>query len=175
MDVRGLSLKDIRRGILSKSSILKLTEILWEDYEKFINRDLSNYEIVYLQLDAVQESIRKYYLGKEAILVAWGITIEGFKVLLHIALGNRENYIFCKSFLEDMLKRGLNVPLAVTSDGSAGLIKAIDEVFPHSLRIRCWVHKMRNLSCKVSEYVWEKAKGGLRDLLINIRIYILLW
>jgi transposase-like protein len=176
MYVRGLSLKDIEEAfyqatgenILSKSSILKLTEILWEDYEKFISRDLSNYEIVYLQLDAVQESIRRYYQGKEAILVAWGITIEGRKVLLHMALGNRESYIFCKSFLEDMLNRGLNVPLAVTSDGSPGLIKAIDEVFPHSLRIRCWVHKMRNLSCKVPEYVWEKIKPqiiAIRDAL----------
>lgn len=45
-------------------------------------------------------------------------------------LGNRESYIFCKSFLEDMLKRGLNIPLSITTDGSPKLIKAVDEVFP---------------------------------------------
>jgi transposase-like protein len=167
MYVRGLSLEDIEQAfyqatgenILSKSSILKLTEVLWDDYEKFISRDLSNYEIIYLQLDGVQESIRRYYQGKESILVAWGITIDGHKILLHVALGDRENYVFCRSFLEDMRKRGLNVPLAVTSDGSPGLIKAIDEVFPKSLKIRCWVHKMRNLSTKVPEYIWEKDKA----------------
>ena len=83
-------------------------------------------------------------------------------------LGNRESYIFCKSFLEDMLKRRLNIPLSITTDGSPKLIKAIDEVFPQSLRIRCWVHKMNNLSCKVPRYVWEKIKReiiAIRDAL----------
>jgi putative transposase len=39
----------------------------------------------------------------------------------------------------------------VASDGAPGLIRAIEEVFPQSLRQRCLAHKLRNLQSKVPE------------------------
>lgn len=134
---RGLSLQDIEDALytatgdrlLSKSSIEKLTNILWEEYENFINRELSGYDIVYLIIDGIYESIRDYIKGDQAILVAYGITIEGKKVLLHMELGDKEDYEFCEGFLRDMVRRGLKTPLSITSDGNPGLIKAIEEVF----------------------------------------------
>lgn len=79
---------------------------------------------------------------KEAILIAWGILRDGNKVLLSLELGNKESYAHWLEFLRDMVKRGLRVPLSITSDGAPGCIKAIEAVFPKSLRIRCWFHKM---------------------------------
>ncbi|MBN9003641.1 MAG: transposase, partial [Rhizobiales bacterium] len=35
-----------------------------------------------------------------------------------------------------------------------GVIRAIEECFPRSLRQRCLAHKMRNLQSKVPEDVW---------------------
>jgi putative transposase len=166
MYVRGLSTRDIEDAftyatgdrLLCKSSVSKVTDILWQDYQDFVARDLSKYEVIYVIIDAVYESIRPYIKTSEAILVAYGILSDGRKILLHMELGNKESYDFCKGFLRDMTSRGLGIPLSLTSDGAPGLLKAIEEIFPQSLRMRCWVHKMRNLSVKLPPEIWEKIK-----------------
>jgi putative transposase len=50
-----------------------------------------------------------------------------------------------------MKSRGLRDPLLVTSDGAPGLIQAIEEAFPYSLRQRCLVHKKRNVMDKIPD------------------------
>jgi putative transposase len=42
-------------------------------------------------------------------------------------------------------RRGLPDPLLVVSDGAPGMIRAIEECLPRSLRQRCLAQKMRNL------------------------------
>ncbi len=67
-----------------KSTVSRISEGLWEEYEAFQKMDLSSYKIVYLVLDAIYESLRKQFGIKEAVLVAWGILENGRKVLLGI-------------------------------------------------------------------------------------------
>jgi len=172
MYVRGLSTRDIEASLetltgerfLSQRSISNITETLWEDSQRFCERDLSNYEVVYIVVDAVYEGVRAYVKNKEAILAAYGVLIDGRKILLHMALGQKENSDFCTEFLRNMVSRRLNVPVAINSDGAAGMIKAINEVFPHSLRLRCWVHKMRNLSNKLPLEIWEQIKPEVQAI-----------
>jgi len=70
-------------------------------------------------------------------------------VLIHLALGNKESYECWLNFFRDLINRGLKVPVLITSDGAPGLIKAIEEIYPHSLRQRCLVHKKQNILAKV--------------------------
>jgi transposase-like protein len=93
MYARGLSTRDIEEALrdkksgkrlLSKDGVSELTEELWEEYERFCERDLSGYDVVYLFADAVFESLREQSGMKEAILCCWGITSSGHKVLLHL-------------------------------------------------------------------------------------------
>ena len=63
---------------------------MWEDYQAFIARDLSDIEVEYLFADAVFESLRRHG-AKEALLVAWCIDSDGRKHLLHLAVGNKES------------------------------------------------------------------------------------
>ena len=174
MYARGLSTRDIEEALttatgerlLCRSSISRITDQLWEEYDLFSQQDLSGYDLVYLVIDAVYESIRPYIETSEALLVAYGIMTNGKKVLLHMELGNKESHEFCRGFLRNLMSRGMRVPVAVTSDGAPGLIKAIDEIFPRSLRIRCWVHKMRNLSVKLPQELWQRIKpeiSAIRD------------
>ena len=93
------------------------------------------------------------------MLAAWGFTIEGRKVLLHLMAGSKEDHETVSSFFQDMRSRGLGDPLLVASDGAPGIIKAIDGCFPRSLRQRCLAHRMRNLSAKVPEDVWPDFKA----------------
>ncbi|WP_407079635.1 transposase [Candidatus Hakubella thermalkaliphila] len=95
------------------------------------------------------------------MLVAWASLRDGRKVLLSLALGKRESHSDWLEFLRDMIRRGLRIPLTVTSDGAPGLIRAIEETFSKSLRIRCWVHKMENLSSKVPPALWPEIKAEI--------------
>ncbi len=170
MYARGLSDRDIEDALygatgdrlLSKSSVSALSEVLWEEYEAFVERDLSCYDVLYLFADAIYESVRKRFGVKEVILVAWGVCSDGSKVLLHLALGNKEGRGCWVEFFEDMQNLGLTIPLLVTSDGCPGLIGAIEEVFPLSLRARCWYHRMQNLEAKVPPQIWPELKAEIQ-------------
>jgi len=172
MYVRGLSTRDIEETfrlddgslLLSKSRVSELTEALWEQYEAFQARDLSEPKVVYLFLDAVYEPMRLFRSPKEGLLVAWGITETGDKVLLSLALGNRESFDAWLGFLRDIVNRGLGEPALVTSDGASGLIRAIETAWPYTYRQRCLVHKKNN----VLEKVPEKDKAEVKTWLDSI-------
>jgi transposase-like protein len=170
MYARGLSTRDIEDALeeatgdrlLSRTAVSQITEVLWDEYEAFAERDLSGFEVEYLFLDAVYESLRQQGGGKEGILSAWAICADGRKVMLHLALGNKESYPNWLEFLRDMVRRGLQTPVLVTTDGAPGLIRAVEEVFPNSLRQRCLAHKTRNVTDKLPDSVRAEIKSRVR-------------
>lgn len=169
MYARGLSTRDVEDAftdatghcLLSRTAVSEITDRLWEDYQAFCQRDLSGFEVIYLFVDAVYESLREQGGPKEAVLCAWGICESGRRVLLHLALGNKESHADWLDFLRDMVRRGLPVPLTMTSDGAPGLLRTLEEVFPQSLRVRCWMHKMRNVLDKLPDAAREEVKAWL--------------
>ena len=165
MYARGLSTRDVEdafrddqgRALLSRTAVSELTEKLWEEYEAFATRDLSDLTIIYLFLDGVAERLRP---GKrrEAVLFAWGIDEEGKKHLIHLAPGTKEDTESLRSFLQDLKRRGLRDPLYVVTDGAGAMIRCVEECLPRTVRGRCLVHKKRNLARKVPEDQWEPFK-----------------
>ena len=166
MYARGLSTRDIEalfadgdgRSLLSRTAVSEITERLWAEYEAFASRDLSEFEVIYLFMDGIAERL---HLGqpREAVLAAWGILADGGRALLHLAPGTKEDTASCREFFQDLRRRGLPDPLLVVSDGAPGLIRAIEECFPRSLRQRCLAHKMRNLQSKVPDTVWPEFQA----------------
>lgn len=65
--------------------------------------------------------------------------------------------------LGGLAKRGMHPPVTITTDGAVGLTKAIDAMWPKSLRIRCWFHKMQNLQQKIPAHLWPEGKALLVD------------
>ena len=156
--LRGCSPTTAGKPLLSGTAVSEITERLWAEYEAFASRDLSEFEVVYLFVDGVAERL---HLGqpREAVLAAWGILADGKKALLHLAPGTKEDTASCKEFFQDLRRRGLPDPLLVVSDGAPGIIRAIEECLPRTVRQRCLVHKMRNLESKVPENVWPEFKA----------------
>src|SRR3972149_1456674 len=105
--------------------------------------------------------MRLHKSRKEAILVAWGVLRDGRKVLLHLALGNKESEAACMALVRDMVKRRLPIPPLVAPDGAPALIAAVEAVWPHSLRQRCLVHKVRNVLDRVPAGAKEELKQAL--------------
>lgn len=170
---RGLSTRDVEDAfrdpytgemLLSRTAVSEITDSLWDDYQQFCQRDLSPFEVEYLYLDAVYESLRRQGNVKEALLCAWGICRDGRKVLLHIALGNKESTVGWRDFVRDMQRRGLPVPTLVCSDGAPALIAVIEELYPHSLRQRCLMHKTSNILAKVPQALEQPVKQAVRAI-----------
>lgn len=108
----------------------------------------------------------RLHLGqpREAILAAWGIAEDGTKHLLGLLPGTKEDTASCREFLRDLKARQLCDPIAVITDGAPGLIRAVEEVFPKSLRQRCLAHKLRNLQSKVPEERWREVIPAARAI-----------
>src|SRR3990170_7400248 len=115
MYTRGLSTRDIEdslvdstgKSFLSRSSISRLTDSLYQEYEAFKQRDLSEYDVVYLFADGVYESVRSY-TNNQTILCAWAICSDGRKVLLHLSAASSESEESWNSFFQELLDRGLH-------------------------------------------------------------------
>jgi putative transposase len=83
---------------------------------------------------------------EEGVLVAWGFSAEGERVLLSVTLGMRESFEDSQALGRDLIARGLGgAPMLIVADGAPGLIKAIEQCWPASDRQRCCVHRARNL------------------------------
>ena len=162
--VRGLSMRDVESlceqaglGKLSKSTASRICEELRERFEAFKRRDLYDVGLVALFLDATFISVRPSG-PKEGVLVAWGFTEEGERVLLSVMLGMRESFEDWQALGRDLIARGLGAPMLIVADGAPGLIKAIEQCWPASDRQRCCVHRARNLYAKLPERERERVK-----------------
>jgi putative transposase len=162
--VRGLSMRDVESlceqaglGKLSKSTASRMCEELRERFGAFKRRSLYDINLVALFLDATFISVRPTG-PKEGVLVAWGFTDAGERVLLSVMLGMRESYEDWQALGRDLIARGLGAPTLVVADGAPGLIKAIEQCWPASDRQRCCVHRARNLYAKLPERERERVK-----------------
>ena len=171
MYVGGMSQRDIEYSleqavgqfVLSKSAVSELSESLTEEYEAFRLRDLSSEAVAYLFIDTVYEPLRRWG-NKTGVLCVWAICEDGRKVLLSLSTTNSESYESCLEVLRELGRRGMQPPVTITTDGAPGLTKAVDTMWPQSLRIRCWFHKMQNLQQKVPAAAWPAFKALVVDM-----------
>ena len=167
--VKGLSSRDIEAALsenleiagVSKSTVSQLCRSLQQDFARWQQRDLSEHQIIYLFCDGIYLKLRAEDGRAVAVLCAYGIRVDGKKVLLHLAVGEKESTVCWKSFFDDLKSRGLPEPLLVIIDGNSGLRRAVRESFAGAWVQRCQVHRMRNVLCKLP----DRARPGLKRLL----------
>lgn len=153
--VRGLSDRDIESlaaeaglGSISKSTVSRICADLRDRYRAFRAKGLGEVRLLALFLDAIYLPVRPEG-PKEGVLVAWGFTTTGERVLLDVCLGGRERLEDWLDLGRGLTARGLRSPLLVVSDGAPGLIRAITELWPDADRQRCSVHRLRNILAKL--------------------------
>ena len=166
--VRGLSDRDIESlmqeaglGQVSKSTASRICRELRARYKAFCARSLAEVELLALFLDAIYLPTRPSG-EKEGVLVAWGYTTQGKRVLVAVRLGQRERHEDWLDLGRDLARRGLRAPWLVVTDGAPGLIKAINELWPDADRQRCTVHRLRNIVAKLPNRpeLLERIKGA---------------
>jgi putative transposase len=155
--------KALGQFVVSKRAVSDITDRLSHAYEAFRTRDLRGFDLASLFRDTVYEPLRRGG-SKTGILCVWGICVEGRKGLLTLSTAHSESYESGREVVRDLVKRGLQPPSPIPTDGAPGLSKAIDAMWPRSLRLRCWFHKRQNLPQKVPPQAWPACKALIADM-----------
>jgi putative transposase len=80
-----------------------------------------------------------------AVLVAIGVDQEGYREVLGVAEGGREDAESWLSFLRHLKQRGLSGVKLFISDKCLGLVESVSQCFPEAAWQRCVVHFYRNV------------------------------
>ena len=80
-----------------------------------------------------------------SVLIAIGVGTDGFRQILGVAEGEKEDLEGWRSFLCHLKDRGLKGVRLIISDACRGLVEAAAEVFPKTDWQRCVVHFYRNV------------------------------
>ena len=148
---------------LSPSTIGRLKSIWQQEYEQWLNRDLSHKRYVYIWADGVYCNVRMD--DKQCLLVIIGATKEGRKELIALEGGYRESEHSWSSILVDLKRRGLlEAPELAIGDGSLGFWKALAKAYDKTRWQRCWVHKTANILNKLPKSIQAKAKEKIHQI-----------
>jgi putative transposase len=80
-----------------------------------------------------------------SLLVAIGVNAEGYREILGICEGAKEDKSGWSAFLRHLVDRGLKGVELIVSDACRGLVESIDEFLPDARWQRCVVHFYRNV------------------------------
>jgi transposase-like protein len=153
--LKHVSVRDYEKGLpkiaasfgVSKSSVSRSwVNSTRKQVEKLLKRDLGALNIVAVFIDGKR-------FAKLGVIVAMGVGQDGKKHVLGIYQSSTENSAACTKLLEDLERRGLpEGEILFVVDGGTGLNKALSEKYRvdvpgerRAVRVRCYVHKWRNL------------------------------
>lgn len=130
---------------VSPSTVSELNQKIYARIHEWRNRPIDK-EQPYVYLDGVWLS-REF--GGEvrpvAVLVAIGVNADGFREILGVAEGAKEDSESWRAFLRQLKERGLRGVRLVISDKCLGLVEALGEFYPEAAWQRCVVHFYRNV------------------------------
>ena len=81
---------------------------------------------------------------KKAAYVILGLTCDGRKEVLSLAIGEHESAKFWLSALNELKNRGVQDIMIICADGLTGIKEALTTAFPKTDYQRCMVHMVRN-------------------------------
>ena len=150
---------------ISKSEVSRICAELDAEMEAFRSRPLGHVEFPYVYCDAtyLKGRVRGQVVSR-AVVVATGITANGDREVLGLAVGDSEDKTFWCELLRSLRARGLAGVRLVVSDHHLGLKEAIAEVMVGAGWQRCRVHLMRNLLARVPRANAEMVAAAVRTI-----------
>lgn len=134
----------VKPGVVSS-----LNQKIYQRIEAWRNAPITS-DHAYVYLDGIW--LKRSWGGEVkniAILVAVGVNSDGYRDILGVCEGCKEDEQSWLEFLRHLKKRGLRGVQLVISDKCLGLVEALGEVFPQTDWQRCTVHWYRNVFSKV--------------------------
>jgi putative transposase len=130
---------------VSPSTVSDLNKKIYATIEAWRNRPIAG-EHPYVYLDGIV--LKRSWAGEVrnvSLLVAIGVNGEGYREILGICEGAKEDKTGWGAFLRHLKERGLAGVRLIISDACLGLSESAAEVFPEATWQRCIVHWYRNI------------------------------
>lgn len=137
---------------VSPSTVSQLNQKIAVQIEAWRKRPIEG-EHAYVYLDGIW--LKRTWGGEVknvSILVAIGVNSEGYREVLGVAEGTKEDKASWQNFMRYLKDRGLKGVRLVVGDRCLGLVEALAECFPDAAYQRCAVHFYRN--------VWSLVPSG---------------
>jgi putative transposase len=142
---------------ISSGTVSRLNSKIYETIEKWRMSPIEG-EHPYVYLDGI--SMKRSWSGEVknvSILVAIGVNREGYREILGVAEGAKEDKASWTAFLRYLKGRGLKGVELIISDKCLGLIESLGDFYPEAKWQRCMVHFYRNVFTLV-------PKGKIREV-----------
>jgi transposase-like protein len=155
----GQALRPLVGEAVSAQTVSNIAKSLDGAVGSYHRRKLDD-KYLYLFLDGIVLKTRSGFgAKKKTVLVAYGIRLDGKRELIDFLVTKHESEKNWEGFLNTLYRRGLTGDALglVATDGNRGLENAVDTVYPHTKRQRCWAHKLRNVSDKLRKRDQEQC------------------
>lgn len=130
---------------VSPGTISNLNKKVYEKIESWRNRPIEE-AFPYVYLDGI---VLKRSWGGEvsnvSVLVAIGVSDSGYRKILGVCEGAKEDKAGWSSFLRHLKDRGLRGVRLFITDACMGLVESLGEFYPEAKWQRCMVHFYRNV------------------------------
>ena len=130
---------------VSPGTISNLNKKAYEHIEIWRTRPLAG-DYPYVYVDGVY--LKRSWGGEiqnVSVLVAIGVSSDGFREIIGAAEGMKEDRESWRSFFGWLKERGLTGVRLVIGDKNLGMLETVAEIFPDARYQRCTVHFYRNI------------------------------
>jgi transposase-like protein len=130
---------------VSAGAVSRLNRKVYARIEAWRNEAITG-EHPYVYLDGIV--LKRTWAGEVrnvSVLVAIGVDAEGYRKVLGVVEGAKEDKAGWSGFLAHLKQRGLSCPRLFVSDACGGLIESLGEHYPAARWQRCTVHFYRNV------------------------------
>jgi putative transposase len=130
---------------VSSSTISELNKKIYGQIEAWRNQPITG-EHPYVYLDGIW--LKRTWGGEVrnvAVLVAVGVNADGYREVLGVMEGAKEDAESWRVFLRHLKGRGLRGVQLFISDKCLGVVEALGEFYPEAAWQRCVVHFYRNV------------------------------
>jgi transposase-like protein len=142
---------------VSPGTVSNLNKKIYRRIEKWRNRRIEG-DFPYVYLDGI---VLKRSWGGEvrnvSVLVAIGVSQAGYRKILGVCEGAKEDKAGWSGFLRHLKERGLSGIQLIISDACLGLVESIAEFYPEAKWQRCTVHFYRNIFSVVPKAKMKKV------------------
>jgi putative transposase len=149
---------------VSPSTVSDLNKKIYATIEQWRNRSIEG-EHPYVYLDGIV--MKRTWAGEVrnvSLLVAIAVNAEGYREILGIVEGAKEDKAGWSGFLKHLKERGLKGVRLIISDACMGLAESAAEFFPDAAWQRCVVHFYRNVFSHVPRPKMREVAAMLKAI-----------
>jgi putative transposase len=170
MVVNGVSTRKVTKiteelcgASFSKSTVSELCKSLDPLVDEWNERPLGQYP--FILMDAIVIKVRTGgRVVSRSVMVATGISLEGYREILGLKIGDSESHQGWSEYLDWLKQRGLKGVDYLVSDHHQGLVKAIQERFQGATWQRCQAHFTKNILDATPKALKSEVKANLRSI-----------